>query len=82
MKIMIISFIRSCAHTAALSATNPFVGHCGHMPLLIHASTRDSWIFTGKSGSVFCGVTAPFSWVLNAHKFLFVPSKSLFPSPV
>ena len=28
------------------------------------ASARDSWTCTGKSGSVSCGVTAPFSWVL------------------
>ena len=47
-------------------------------PLLTHASTGDSWTLTGKSGSVSCGVTAPFSWVL-VHKVLFVPSKSLFP---
>ena len=45
------------------------------------ASTGDSWTLTGKSGSVSCGVTAPFSWVL-VHKVLFVPSKSLFSSPV
>ena len=50
-------------------------------PPLTHASAGDSWTLTGKSGSVFCGVTAPFSWVL-VHKVLFVPSKSLFPSPV
>ena len=31
-------------------------------PLQTHTSTRDSWILTGKSGSVSCGVTAPFSW--------------------
>ena len=43
-----------------------------------HASTRDSWTLTGKSGSVPCGVTAPFSWDL-VHKVLFVPSQSLFP---
>ena len=29
-----------------------------------HTSTRDSQTLTGKSGSVSCGVTAPFSWVL------------------
>ena len=44
-------------------------------PPLSHASTGDSWTLTDKSGSVSCGVTAPFSWVL----VLFVPSKSLFP---
>ena len=36
------------------------------------------WRLLGESGSVSCGVTAPFSWVLM-HKVLFVPSKSLFP---
>ena len=29
-----------------------------------HTSTRDSWTLMGKSGSVSCGVTASFSWVL------------------
>ena len=47
-------------------------------PPLTHASARDSWMLTGKSGSVSCGVTAPFSWVL-VHKVLSVPSKSLSP---
>ena len=31
-------------------------------PLLTHASAWDPWTLTGKSGSVSCGVTAPFSW--------------------
>ena len=47
-------------------------------PPLTHASARDSWTLMGKSGSVSCGVTAPFSWVLMCTR-LFVPSKSLFP---
>ena len=42
---------------------------------------RDPKTPSGKSDSVSCGVTAPFSWVL-VHKVLFVPFKSLFPSPV
>ena len=42
-----------------------------------HASGRYSWTLTGKSGSVSCGVTAPFSWVL-VHEVLFVPSNSPF----
>ena len=46
-----------------------------------HASAGDSWTLTGKSGSVSFGVTAPFSWVL-VHRVLFVPSKSLFSSPM
>ena len=33
-------------------------------PLLIQASTGDFWTLMGKSESVSCGVTAPFSWVL------------------
>ena len=47
-------------------------------PPLTHASAGDSWTLTGKSGSVSCGVAAPFSWVL-VYKVLLVPSKSLFP---
>ena len=47
-------------------------------PPQIHASTGDSSTLTGKSGSVSCGVTAPFSWVLVCTRFWFVPSKSLF----
>ena len=31
-------------------------------PLPTHASPGDSWILTGKSESVSCGVSAPFSW--------------------
>ena len=34
-----------------------------------HASTRDSWTLMGKSGSVSCGVTAPFSWILVHTSF-------------
>ena len=40
-------------------------------PLLTHASTRDSWTLMGKSGSISCGVTAPFSWVLVCTRFYF-----------
>ena len=43
-----------------------------------HASARDSWTPTGKSGTVFCGVTAPFSWVL-VHKVLLCPPRDYFP---
>ena len=39
-------------------------------PLLTHASARNSWTPMGKSGSVSCGVTAPFSWVLCAQAFV------------
>ena len=39
-----------------------------------HASIRDSWTFTGKSESVFFGVTAPFFWVLVHTRFCLCPS--------
>ena len=48
-------------------------------PPLTHASSGDSYTLICKSGSVSCGVTAPFCLVLSVHKVLFVPSKSLFP---
>ena len=38
-------------------------------PLLTHASAGDSWTLTSRSGSVSCGVTAPFSWVLVHPRF-------------
>ena len=34
------------------------------------ASTGGSWTLMGKSGSVSCGVTAPFSWVLVHTSFV------------
>ena len=48
-------------------------------PPLTHASTRDSWTFTGMSGSVSCGVTAPFSWVLLHTRFCLCPPRVCFP---
>ena len=42
-------------------------------PQLIHTSSRDSWTLTGKSGSVSCGVAAPFSWVLVHTRFCLSP---------
>ena len=48
-------------------------------PPLTHASAGDSWTITGKSGSVSCGVTAPFSWVLVRTKFCLCPPRVYFP---
>ena len=48
-------------------------------PPLTHASTRDSWTLTGKSGSVACGVTAAFSWVLLCTRFCLCPPRVHFP---
>ena len=43
------------------------------MSLLTQASTGDSKTLTGKSCSVSCGTTAPFSWVLVHTRFCFCP---------
>ena len=51
---------------------------CSRLPPT-HTSTGDSWILTGKSGSVSCGVTAPFSWVLVCTKFCLCPPRVCFP---
>ena len=51
--------------------------HCSRPPPT-HASTNNSWTLTGKSGSVFCGVTAPFSWVLVCTRFCLCPSRVYF----
>ena len=48
-------------------------------PLLTHASARDCWTLTGKSGSVFGGVTAPFSCVLVHTGFCLCPPRVCFP---
>ena len=50
---------------------------CSRLPPA-HASTGDSWTLTGKYGSVSCGVTAPFSWVLVCTRFRLCPPR-VFP---
>ena len=69
---MATSFKRSHTHTDTLSAPNPAAASA------THASTRDSWALPGKSGSVSCGVAAPFSQVL-VHKVLSCPPRGRFP---
>ena len=76
MKIMATSFRRSHAGTAAVSDPNPAAGH--HQPKPPPETPGHSRASLGQS---LGEVTAPFSWVL-VHKSLFVPSKSLFSSPV
>ena len=63
--------------------------HCGtHCPRPCtrppptHASTGDSWTLTGKSGSVSCGVTGPFSWILVCTRFCLCSPRVCFPGPV
>ena len=51
-------------------------------PQPTHTSTGDSWTLTGKSGSVSCGVTAPFCWVPVCTRFCLCPPRVCFPSPV
>ena len=43
------------------------------------AAARDSWTLSGKSGSVSCGVTAPFSWVLVHTSFCLCPPRVVSP---
>ena len=45
---------------------------------MTHTSARNSWILTGKSGSVSCGVTDPFpgSW---CTRFCLCPLRIYFP---
>ena len=71
---MAASFKRSHACTAIFSAPQP----CSR-PLPTHASAGDPWTFPGKSGSVSCGVTASFSWVLLHTRFCLCPPRVYFP---
>ena len=48
-------------------------------PLLTHASARDSWTLMDVSGSVSCGVTAPFFWDLVCTRFCLCPPRICFP---
>ena len=44
-----------------------------------HTSAGDSWTLPGKSGSVSCGITVPFSWVLVHTRFCLCPPRVYFP---
>ena len=56
--------------------------HRCHRPPLTHASARASGTLMGKPGSVSCGVTTPFSWVLVHTRFYLCPQRVCFPSCV
>ena len=73
MKIMVTSFKRSHAGTAALSASDPQAGHHQSMPP--PETPGHLWASLGQSlvGSL---LLSPGSWCAQV---LFVPSKSLFP---
>ena len=50
-------------------------------PPVTHASAGDSCTLTGKSGSVSCRVTAPFSWIPVCTRFCLCPPRVCFSSP-
>ena len=51
-------------------------------PLPTHTTTENPQILTGRCGSVSCGVTAPFSWVLVGTEFCLCPPRvCVSPSP-
>ena len=52
----------------------PWPQHCSRPPQT-HTSAGDSWTLTDKSGSVSCGVSAPFSWVLVHTRFYLCPPR-------
>ena len=45
-----------------------------------HTSARDSWTLMGESGSVSCGVTPPFFWVLVRTSLCLCPPRVYFPT--
>ena len=71
-----------------LLQNGPYVHHCTQCPWLCsrppptHTSAGDSWTLMGMSGSVFCEVTALFSWVLVCTRFCLCPPRICLPSPV
>ena len=73
MRIMVTSFKRSQACTATLSAPDPAAGHHRLTPLL--ETPGHSRASLGQPLWGHCS----FLLGPGAHKFLIVPSKSLFP---
>ena len=71
MKIMATSFKRS---HALLHSVPPISGN--YQPTPLPETPRHSWASLGQS---FVGSLLPSP---SPHKFLFVPSQSLFPSPM
>ena len=79
MKILVTTSISSSKgpiHTLLQSVcSQPLC--CKSLPT--HASARDSWTLTGKSGSGSCGLTAPFSLVLVCKKLYLFLRRACFP---
>ena len=74
--LMATSFRTS--HDALLHSVPPALQQAPAHPRL----PRDPWALLGKSGSVSCGVTAPFSWVLVPTRLCLCPSRLCFLSLV
>ena len=74
MKIMVTSFKRFHAHTAALSASDPAADHRQPSPLPETPGHAQASLAQSLVGSL---LLSP-----GVHKVLLVPFKSLFPSPV
>ena len=74
MKIMVTSFKRPHASTAALSAPNPAAGH--HRPVHLPATPGHSWASLGQSlvGSL---LLPPGSWC--THSFVCLFQESVYP---
>ena len=64
---------KSCICTAALNISDPAAGH--HQPTSLLETTGHS--LTGQSGSVSCGVTAPFSYLWCTQGFVWALQESV-----
>ena len=65
------NLLHTAPRTVLFSAHDPTAGPDG-----------DSWTLTGKYGSISCGATAPFFWVLVNIRFCLCPPRVCFFSPV
>ena len=75
VKIMVTSFKRSHVCNATLSAPNPEAGHS--LPILLLETPAHSW--ASRVSLLWCHRSSLLG--PGAHKVLFVPCNSLFPSP-
>ena len=85
------SLLFNCGHTMVevmkivgtffKRALLPSVPPTSSWPSPSHASAGESWTLIGKTGSVSCGVTAPFSWVLVHTGSVCALRESVFPVP-
>ena len=76
MQILATSFKRTCGHTIVFSAPDPAAGHCRPTPLLETPRHSQAGLAQSLVGSLLLSLR---SWCAQV---LFMPSRSLFPSPV